>query len=514
MAWSFRQLVPLLFAAGLTLGFACTGPLPMTTDGSDSDEECPVGSLNCSCTMGASCDPGLICASSKCVTPNASDTEVPEPTTTGTDMTTGVDSTTGDFECNPSGTGAIDPGCPESSPYCLAGECVRCEAIECDVVSPTLPVCDPNTGRCAACACDDANPVCDPETHTCSKCSEQSQCPDSGCDLWTGACLPVSSTVWVREFECNDASAGGSDVPLCTINEAIQRVAGSPGAYAVRVHPGEYTLSDTLQVPSDRLVALVHATGNLDAAVTIHGTPVEAIKVEENASLLIDGLRFADLDGDMVNCASGRVWLEQVRVHDGAGTALVGNNCTAKVRRSVFSGNLGGYAVLEAGLMELENSFITQNGSFEDSPHGGVSVTGGGTIHVVYSTFVDNRAFAGTALAIACDEVPPKELITLRNSVAINQGFATVCSDGTISNSAFSSKTPGATNHGVDAFADLSQYLAADPALTGVYRAVEGSALAGLAVWKDGDPPIDFEGDARPDQSNLPDYAGADRIAN
>ena len=34
-----------------------------------------------------------------------------------------------------------------------------------------------------------------------------------------------------------------------------------------------------------------------------------------------------------------------------------------------------------------------------------------------------------------------------------------------------------------------------------------------LGAWEQGDPAIDFDGDARPNTADAPDFAGADRVA-
>ena len=60
-------------------------------------------------------------------------------------------------------------------------------------------------------------------------------------------------------------------------------------------------------------------------------------------------------------------------------------------------------------------------------------------------------------------------------------------------------------------YKNLGSYLAEDPGLVGVYRAIPGSPLDDLAMWQEGDPRIDFDGDARPSGDNSPDFAGADR---
>ena len=100
----------------------------------------------------------------------------------------------------------------------------------------------------------------------------------------------------------------------------------------------------------------------------------------------------------------------------------------------------------------------------------------------------------------------------MRNSVAINKGFTTLCDGAVVKNTAWSNNPPGSGNISVD-FDMLAQFLTADPELTGVYRAIAGTTLDQLAMWQVGDPAIDYDGDERPSGANSPDFAGADRVA-
>jgi hypothetical protein len=185
--------------------------------------------------------------------------------------------------------------------------------------------------------------------------------------------------------------------------------------------------------------------------------------------------------------------------------------CTVTLRRSVLVGNKTAGLQIVGGTLRVENSFISSNGNFE-VPGGGVYLGDGASLDAVYTTFVDNIAAAGNPFSVACDADAAKETVTLRNSIAINKGTNTLCDGASVATTAWTTPAPQASNIAVD-FANLGMYLAADANIVGVYRAIPGSQLDDLAMWQDGDPRVDFDGDARPSGDKSPDFAGADRAA-
>ena len=98
MTWSIGLLGRLL-GAGVLLGVGCTpddlGMTATAVESSSSGGECPVGSLNCRCTAGNSCDVGLVCAQTYCVEPDPGSTSSGEATTTEDPTTQGEESTGG-----------------------------------------------------------------------------------------------------------------------------------------------------------------------------------------------------------------------------------------------------------------------------------------------------------------------------------------------------------------------------------------------------------------------------------
>jgi hypothetical protein len=98
----------------------------------------------------------------------------------------------------------------------------------------------------------------------------------------------------------------------------------------------------------------------------------------------------------------------------------------------------------------------------------------------------------------------------IRNSVVIAFVSPSIdCGGLTIEHSAVDEgKLDGDTNIAAT-MADAVTWF--DPQVSGVYKAKADTMLAELAVWLDGDPKADFNGDARPGVADATDYAGADR---
>lgn len=507
-------LFGLLFAAGATLG-ACTGPYSTTdSEGSSTGEECPVGGLGCLCTTGNSCDEGLVCASKKCVKPGGGDdTSTGEPTTSVDPTTEAPTSTTAGSDCDPGGNGEPDVSCPDAASYCVAGECFACSAIDCSQVSPEQPLCDEATGLCAACLCNDASPVCDPETHTCSGCTAQSDCPSSACDLWTGACFPVSDTLWVDSVGCDDAGPGDAATPLCKLEVAFERIsAAAPGHQAVRVRPGSYSVAATLRAPADHVVALVHATGGADdAKVEITAASSAVLGVDAGGKLIVDALHLAKVGADAFTCETGEAKLDRLTISEAKLHGIVATDCKLALRRGVLFNNVVSGVTLTGGTLRLENSYISKNGN-QQTGEGGIYLASGAQLNAVYSTWVENRGQAGTPFAVACSDDGPKEKVTVRNALAINLGNNTLCDGATVEHTGWSTDEVTGDNMAI-ALADLGMYLTPDGSLPGVYRVTPGAGLDTLAAWVKGDPAIDFDGDVRPAADNAPDYAGADRVA-
>lgn len=398
-------------------------------------------------------------------------------------------------------TVVVDPACPSDQPYCLDGKCVDCGALDCSEIFPLLPLCDQRAGLCVSCA---------PEP---TQCDAHSQCQDSACDFDIGVCMPSDTTLWVGGVGCDDNGDGSQETPLCGLDEAFERVKdGAATSVALRVKGDAYKIAGSLHVPAERVVALVVAD-DLESGtpISIASPTSPTIIVDAQGRLLLDGVLIEQSSGDGIGCTQGVMWLDRLTIAGSANRGVSLTGCTATMRRSVLVANqIAGMQAI-GGKLRVENSFISSNGTF-DATGGGIYLSAGASLDAVYLTMFDNIAAAGNPFSVACDADPEKETVTVRNSLAINKGGNTMCDDATIQTSAWSDPVPGTTNMTMT-FVGSEQYLAEDPVSDGVYRPIAGTVLGSLATRKNGDPLVDFDGDARPEAESASDYAGADRPA-
>ncbi len=87
----------------VALGVACGG-----SGSGDGDEPCPVGSVQCSCTAGGACDPGLVCIEDRCVNADLGTGDDGPVTTQGATGGATLDGTTGSATA-PGSSGGPDP---------------------------------------------------------------------------------------------------------------------------------------------------------------------------------------------------------------------------------------------------------------------------------------------------------------------------------------------------------------------------------------------------------------------
>jgi hypothetical protein len=375
--------------------------------------------------------------------------------------------------------------CPDERPYCVAGECFACGGIECGEVSPAEPLCDQATGLCAACLCDDAAPVCDPESHTCSVCTAHGDCPDSACDLWTGACFPGAATLWVDGAgRCDDAGPGDKETPLCELDVAFERVsAAAPGHQAVRVRPGQLQRSRPAAGPGaarggaracDRRA---RRSGGHDHRRE-HGG---AGRRSRRCKLLVDALHLANSGADGFTVRWGRPGSTASASARRRCTASPPKACELVIRRGVLVGNVLAGVSLAGGSLRLENSYVSKNGNPQTGA-GGIYLAEGAELDAVYSTWVENRGQAGTPFAVSCSDDGAKEKVTVRNSLAINLGSNTLCEGATVEHTGWSTDMVTGENM-IIALADLDAYLTADGSMPGVYRVAPGTGLETLGAW-------------------------------
>lgn len=404
-----------------------------------------------------------------------------------------------------------------AAPFCVDGSCVACDqtaepGVSCAGKDSTAPVCD--AGTCVECSPDDKmlcqgiKPLCGPD-NLCIGCTEHSECPDTACNLETGACLDVDHVLHVDAIAACNGADGSVDAPFCKITEAFTKmVAGDVAAgWTLKIRGGSY-VEDPLIVPAYSIVAMIRWDG---VEPKIRATPGSdsTLTVNKATRLFIDSLAF-NLNDEFngIVCEGAKVWIDDSRVASNHKQGYQSTDCDTRIRRSVIFKNLSGGLASYGGQTWITNSYVTGNGTQNLDDYGGIRSAQGNVLHLLYSIVVNNLIFSGPRSLQCTPDAGPAEV---RNSVLIAAvGLPSIdCPGGTFSHSALDEGAIDGDSNLVATYADIMNFF--NLPMNGVYTAKPDTGLKDLAVWKTGDPATDFDGTARPGRDGAPDYAGADR---
>ena len=445
-----------------------------------------------------------------------------EPTTgpgtssTGPGTSSTTDNTTGEMGCaDDAACQAQDP----NTPFCVDKACVDCKGAAdpdaaCAGLDMNAPVCDADTGKCVVCTaenkqlCIGDKPVCDVAVNQCVGCSENADCPDSACNQESGACFGVEYVIWVDAAAQCDIGDGSMAMPFCQIAQALDKVAmNDPAAgWTIKIKAGNY-IQPTLTVPEGALLAMVGDGG----VAKLKGTTAATLQVGVNTKLHLGKLNLSSNADDtgLVCSNNAQIYGDDLTFASNR-QGYVGTDCSAEFKRAVFYKNTSGaLTAIGAGTTHVINSYVSNNGSNAESTYGGLLTGQGQELHVVYSTVLNNLSETGARSVQCTPDAGPTEV---RNSVVIAFVAPSIdCPGATIEHSAIDDgKMDGDTN--IQAvMADAMNWF--DPQVAGVYKAKADTPLKDLALWTDGDPKADFNGDPRPATMGSTDYAGADRPA-
>ncbi len=463
-----------------------------------------------------------------------------QPTDPTTETTT---ETTTDTPTETTGVPSCDPespkdGCGEpGAPYCVAadqcGQCSELDSKSCSDIDSGTPACDADSGFCVECTTSDlaacSNPneaICNPYTLECAPCFEHDQCASMACNIESGMCFPgqEDKIIWVHNRENCAVEDGSEENPYCSLADAFSQKALPQQSITFKVLDGGemYPQSDSLSIVGDYIVAIVNGEPGGDPMPRFRTTDSEnsALLVQDGAVVFIDGLRF---DGNpqaiaqpMIAISDGgtQLFIDRSELMNNSSLAWV-NGGDLTVRRSSIHDNEEGVLVT-SGKLTLENTFFAHNGTpnvTEGMPPGAnkyapLRVNGAGVVEVTYTTFVANGSLFASVLD--CIGVNNVDNSRVRNSVLIgktpleqnglNMGCGSVIDPETNLQIAYPQMLSQV---------NLSDVFAGDP-VDGIYRALDGGELMGLATRNMDDPFMDYDGDARPLENDAADYAGAD----
>ncbi len=398
--------------------------------------------------------------------------EIP-PTTesTTTSASTGpspAESSTTEDESSTSDNTSTGPDCrgdedcdQPAAPFCVGGSCVPCgDSVAadpdsaCAQLDPTKPLCV--NDACVECtardagACVGTTPVCDTETNTCQSCSFHEQCQALGlpaCNIALGSCFAADAVTEI------DASINGSVQPV------IDAVADG-AAHAIVITGG--TGNHALTIDGGKTIAIVSDGSSIHELRGDGNTPVISV-AGLGTTAYLHRLALEDGDGWGISVtASATLGADAVRVVQNTGGGVqLSTGSTAQLRNCMIGGTNNSPAIQSAAA----------------------------TLNLLYSTVAGNF---GTSPALSCTG----GTITVRNSILVSRADDAVDCVATIEDS-FEAQGAGFD----ETWFDL------DAGELGLNNAGD---FEGVAVWRTGDPPFDFDGDARPLQDRTSDYAGAD----
>lgn len=414
--------------------------------------------------------------------------------------TTGTD--TGATSSSESGS-STGPQCVDDdecvdaeAPFCSAeGSCVSCDGVSepdmaCAQLEPSTPVCD--GGACVACteddvgACDGQTPVCG-EGNVCAACSEHSQCPESACHLdgeQVGACFDAEDVVEV-------ANAAELEMAIAAIGANEDRVL---------VLTGDSYAAVGVDFVADAELALIG-----DGSQLISGNSGGGFMQNGGGSIVYyAGVAVGgNVTGDGIACSGTSVWLDDSEVRNNAQVGLdVSGGCAAHLRRTIVRSNSGGGLILNGSFVEISQSAISTN--LGSNP--GIQLING-TLEATYSTFVGNFASGATPDSMQCTNASG----FIRNSVVLGDGAPSIsgCETGMIvwENNAVDTDGFGASNVNRGAWNSL-WFSMPD---SGDYHLTEAGedVFMDIAMWQDGDPLMDIDGDAIPTEA--PSFPGYDQ---
>lgn len=497
------QLTVAMLAASAPLLAGCPPPYMGTTEtGSESESETEASGRT-STSTDPTTGPGPTTQ-----TTQDTETSTTDPETTSTsEPTTGPTGCREDAECQ-----ADDPG----KPFCVDNECVACDGAAdpntaCATLDPALPVCATDTGACVVCTpeskelCNGNTPVCDAASNECAACSLHDDCPMSACDVESGACLQPEYTVWVDALATCDVGDGTMGAPFCKIAQAFEKIAAEDASlgWTVRVKQGNYTETE-LPVPQGAKLAIVGDGGIAKIKTNVGAT----LQVQSDSKIYLGRLNLSsNADDTGLSCTGAHLFVQDVTFNLNR-EGYVGTDCNADLQRVVFYKNISGaISLFGSGITRLTNSFVSVNGSLAEAMYGGIIVGQGHELHVLYSTLINNLSEAG-ARSLQCTD--DAGAVTVRNSVIIAGALPSVaCPVGVFEYSVLDEGAMEGDTNLAALMGDIAGWFEAQ--VGGVYRVKADAPISALAVWKDGDPRTDYDGDPRPTTPDSPDFAGADR---
>jgi hypothetical protein len=402
------------------------------------------------------------------------DTETETDTDTGLETDTETDTSEDDCQTH--------ADCPTDAAFCLFGTCSACDGAPdpngaCFVLTDgEAPVC--LDGECVECTsdqldlCIDAQLACDSSTNTCIPCTHQSQCPgDAGCDVVFGSCLPADA-VWHVDGD------GGHD--FTTIAEAMAEIGDGSGTIILHENNFGQEYPEGISFAGDHALAILNVG-------------------KQHPKLFTDDVSLAVSAGARVY-ARGLTLHGSIAVRATAGSHIEIDSCRL--------GPLDEHALrLDDSVLVMRNSMLRGVWSVNFPA---LAITGTSSIDISYSTIVS----LGEPAAMVCvGTMAPGSRI--RNSLIgkFADGEVIYCSGVSFENNGLELIEWNKWKRGNTQIGDMSGTWFKDPPPGDLHLTPQAPVvLTTAAMWAEGDPLVDIDGDPRPGIEGALDFVGADRF--
>lgn len=378
----------------------------------------------------------------------SSESSSPDPDTTDGSSSAGCTDLSNCASCedapNP------DAACAEAfpdRPLCEAGDCVQCSEADSSACEGTTPVC--TAGSCVGC-------------------TYHAQCPNTACDISSGACF---DDLCIRDVD------GDGGETYSTISAAIADWC------VIRVHGRDNDVPYTESVVVDGLtVAILVPNGEDPILQGVGGDP--SLHVGTGSVVYLKGLRLR-----------GNTEAEGVRIIDGS----------AYLDETQIVQNAGGGATSTGGQLHVRNSFIAGNGGNGFSATTGLNLNDT-EVDISYATIAFNQGDGADSFQCVATTG------SLRNSIVIGSELdpepsSFSCPGVSADHTAFDNVIAGAGNIDVS---PMTGAWFANPASDFHLTASGALVFANVALWSSGDPLEDIDGTNRPAVDGTADFAGAD----
>lgn len=432
-------------------------------------------------------------------------------TTMVADTSSDGSTTVAPFECRERGQldedcEALDPG----APYCMESACVTCTDAGgddfCVGLDLATPACDVDGGRCQSCTdadpgfCGGATPVCGGDG-ACQACTSHDDCETachiSPADPLHGECFASDQVLWVDRSEpC--PGLGTQDSPACSLADAVAMV--PPGESWTLFVAGGANYAE--QVVIDDVTVAIRGSSNVQ--ITGDAGLDSASVVVTGATVYFDTVRIrANVQSHGLSCGGGVVWFDDSQIRNNLEYGIFNTApCDTTLRRSAVLRNEGGGVRQFGGSLALDNSVVVSNGDGMSGP--GINLQFA-DLRALYSTIVGN------------DGAGPDSVQCLEATGAIRNSIVSGVATNSIELDCFVFEF---TTNAID----TASFVEAGSATVGAYQAAwfnnpsEGdmrlddpltSGFGNLALWTEGDPPLDADGTARP-VGGLLGYVGVD----